>query len=137
LFEKSRLIFEHICSPYHPDTLVIYNNLARMFDAMGGWINLIFLLNCLHGGNCILIFILSSLLQHKSKIFRHSHSHGGLGGLHKFLRNFESFSMILLIDRLKNKKLLKVILVSAYIFKPLRFSFNPLYSSASNFLVGQ
>lgn len=35
LFEEARSILEEVCTPYHPDTLAVYSNLAGTYDAMG------------------------------------------------------------------------------------------------------
>ncbi|KAL8217548.1 hypothetical protein R6Q57_020921 [Mikania cordata] len=35
LFEEARIILEHECGLYHPDTLAVYSNLAGTYDAVG------------------------------------------------------------------------------------------------------
>eukprot|EP00253_Pinus_taeda_P034160 PITA_34160 len=35
LFEEAKSILEEVCGPYHLDTLAVYSDLARTFDAMG------------------------------------------------------------------------------------------------------
>lgn len=131
------MILEEIYGPYHPDMLVVYRNMAQTYDAMCTWINLNILLNYLHGGIFSFILILSPLLQHKSNFFRNSHSHSDLGGMHKFIRNFESFSMISFRRVLKNKNSLMVVLVYGCLFKPFIFSVSPLCRSGDNILVGK